>query len=222
MKQVSTTPQSSRINKIRSLLKQEYPEPAIALNYSTPLELLVAVILSAQCTDERVNGVTKTLFKKYRSVKAFAEADQKVLEEDIRSTGFFRNKARNIIACCRILLKNHGGVIPASMEELAQLPGVGRKTANCVLGAIYRKNEGVVVDTHVRRLAQRLGLTHHDDPEKIEADLMGIIPKEEWFDFGNRLIWHGRRVCNARKPECRRCVLLDVCPTGREFLDGGG
>lgn len=208
----------ARAEKIRPLLQGEYPNPAVALTYSTPLELLVAVILSAQCTDARVNIVTKTLFRKYANVGEYAAANQKELEQDIRSTGFYRNKAKNIIACCKALLEKHGGSVPGTMEELVLLPGVGRKTANCVLGAVYGANEGVVVDTHVRRLAQRLGLTKNDDPARIETDLMEIIPREEWFVFGNRLIWHGRRVCDARKPRCLECVLRPHCPSAEDFI----
>ena len=148
----------------------------------------------------------------------YAGADQDELEQDIRSTGFYRNKAKNIIACCKALLEKHGGSVPGTMEELVLLPGVGRKTANCVLGAVYGANEGVVVDTHVRRVAQRLGLTKNDDPVRIEMDLMEIIPREEWFVFGNRLIWHGRRVCDAKKPRCLECVLRPHCPSAEDFI----
>lgn len=208
----------ARAEKIFALLQGQYPNPSIALAYSTPLELLIAVILSAQCTDARVNIVTKALFRKYTKLKDYAGADQEELEQDIRSTGFYRNKAKNIIACCKALLENHRGSVPGTMEELVLLPGVGRKTANCVLGAVYGANEGVVVDTHVRRLAQRLGLTKNDDPVRIETDLMEIVPREEWFVFGNRLIWHGRRVCDARKPRCPECVLRPHCPSAEDFI----
>ncbi len=208
----------ARAEKISALLQAEYPNPAIALTYSTPLELLIAVILSAQCTDARVNIVTKALFRKYTKVEDYAGADQEELEQDIRSTGFYRNKAKNIIGCCKALLENHGGSVPGTMEELVLLPGVGRKTANCVLGAVYGAHEGVVVDTHVRRLAQRLGLTENDDPVRIETDLMEIVPREESVVFGNRLIWHGRRVCDARKPRCLECVLRHHCPSAEDFI----
>ncbi|MEX0737545.1 MAG: endonuclease III [Bacteroidota bacterium] len=218
MSNESSNQRLARTEKIRSLLKAEYPNPTIALIYSNPLELLVAVILSAQCTDVRVNSVTETLFRKYTNVEEYAAASQEDLERDVRPTGFFRNKARNIISCCKVLLEKHGGTVPSTMEELVQLPGVGRKTANCVLGAAYSLNEGVVVDTHVRRLAQRLGMTKEEDPARIEADLMAVLPREEWFVFGNRLIWHGRRVCDARKPRCADCVLRDVCPSAEEFI----
>jgi endonuclease-3 len=207
-----------RIKKILQLLKKEYPHPRIALNYSNPLELLIAVLLSAQCTDARVNEVTKSLFKKYRTAKDYAEARQEELEQDIRSTGFYRNKAKNIIACCKALVERHNGKVPDSMEQLTKLAGVGRKTANCVLGGAYGICSGVIVDTHVKRLANRLGLSRHDDPEKIELDLMQIVPQPEWYDFSNRLIWHGRKVCHARKPKCPECILQPHCPSAEEYL----
>jgi len=208
----------SRAKKIITLLHKEYPDPRIALNFSNPLELLVATILSAQCTDARVNMVTPGLFKKYPSARHFAEANQAELEQDIRSTGFYRNKAKSIIACTGSLVEKHGGEVPKTMEELVELGGVGRKTANCVLGGAYGINSGVIVDTHVRRVAQRLGLSRHDDPEKIEIDLMGLAPQPEWFDLGNMLIWHGRKVCDAKKPKCADCALVKLCPSAEKFL----
>ncbi|MBM4160910.1 MAG: endonuclease III [Ignavibacteria bacterium] len=207
-----------RAKKIITLLHKEYPDPRIALNFSNPLELLVATILSAQCTDARVNMVTPGLFKKYPTAGHFARASQAELEQDIRSTGFYRNKAKSIIACTRSLVHNHGGEVPRTMEELVELGGVGRKTANCVLGGAYGINSGVIVDTHVRRVAQRLGLSRHDDPEEIEIDLMGLAPQPEWFDLGNMLIWHGRKVCDAKKPKCADCTLMKFCRSAEKFL----
>lgn len=194
-------------------LKAAYPEVHCALDFSTPLELLVATILSAQCTDVRVNIVTRDLFKKYKNAQAFASAKLPELEKAIQSTGFFRNKAKNIKACCTDLVEKHGGQVPQNLNELVQLAGVGRKTANVVLGVAFGLPTGVVVDTHVTRLSNRLGLTRHtSDAVKIERDLMAIIPKREWIDFSHRLIAHGRQICVARKPKCDICSLADVCP----------
>lgn len=196
-----------------------YPEPRTALEFTNPLELLVAVILSAQCTDERVNNVTKDLFRKYRTARDYAGVPQEVLEQDIRPTGFFRNKAKSIRACCAILDENYEGKVPDSMDALVKLPGVGRKTANCVLGSAYGRNSGIVVDTHVKRLSERLGLSHEKDPDKIEQNLMKALPKMHWHDFGNLLILHGRAVCDARKPRCPECVLKKDCPSAEEFMN---
>jgi len=208
----------TRAKKIIALLHKEYPNPKIALDFSNPLQLLIATILSAQCTDARVNMVTPGLFKKYPTALDFANANQAELEEEIRSTGFFRNKAKSIITCCKALVERHGGNVPAAMEDLVQLGGVGRKTANCVLGGAFGINAGVVVDTHVKRVSQRLGLTKNDNPEKIEPDLMALAPQKEWYDLGNMLIWHGRKICEARKPKCPDCVLLKHCPSAEKFL----
>jgi endonuclease-3 len=208
----------SRTRKIISRLRKLFPSPKIALEYRDPLQLLVATILSAQCTDERVNQVTPGLFKKYRSAKDYAEANIAEFEQEIRSTGFFRAKAKSIINCSKQLVEKHGGKVPQTMEELVQLPGIGRKTANCVLGAAYGIASGVVVDTHVRRLAQRIGLSKEDDPEKIEQDLMEIVSKKDWIDLGNMLIWHGRRTCQARKPNCPECIINDLCPSAEIFM----
>ncbi len=202
-----------RAKTILNRLRKEYPEATIALHYSNPLELLISTILSAQCTDVRVNMVTVVLFKKYRSVHDYANANQHELEKDIHSTGFYRAKARNIIACCKALVENHKGKVPSTMEELTKLAGVGRKTANVVLGGAFGIVEGVVVDTHVGRISQRLGFTHESDPKKIEQDLMQVIAKKDWFFIGNVLIWHGRKVCDARKPKCSDCSLNDLCPS---------
>lgn len=199
--------------KIISLLKKTYPEAATALLHTSALQLLVSTILSAQCTDERVNKVTKELFLKYRTVKDFAGADQSEFEQDIRSTGFFRAKAKNIINCCKALIEKHKGTVPDNMEALIQLPGVGRKTANVILGNFFGKVEGIVVDTHVKRLSERLGFTKQTGPEKIELDLMKIILKKDWIAIGNLLIWHGRKICQARKPNCAECIVNNHCPS---------
>ncbi len=193
-------------------LKEAYPEAKCALNHTNSLELLIATILSAQCTDVRVNVVTPELFRKYRCAADFASASQAELEEKIRSTGFFRNKAKNIKAACQKLVREFQGRVPKTMEQLLTLPGVARKTANVVLGTAYGIPSGVVVDTHVFRLTHRLGLTRANTPEKVEQDLMKIIPQVDWIDFSHRLIHHGRRVCTARNPQCPLCVLESVCP----------
>ena len=203
----------SRTQKIVRRLKKEYPQPKTALAHVNPLQLLIATILSAQCTDERVNKVTPMLFSKYPTVKEFANAAPRELEQDIYSTGFYKNKAKNIIACCQSIGEKHEGVVPNTMEELTKLPGVGRKTANCVLGGAYGINSGIVVDTHVGRLAIRMGLTKHDDPVKIEQDLMGLVSQKDWYDFSNMMILHGRKVCGARKPDCQECVVGKLCPS---------
>jgi endonuclease-3 len=201
-----------RVRAILKRLAEAYPEAKPELNFSSPLELLVATILSAQCTDERVNQVTAQLFREYRTAADYADADLKTLESEIRPTGYYRQKARTLKSCCQALVEKFNGQVPASMEELLQLPGVGRKTANVVLGAAFGIPSGVVVDTHVQRVARRLGLTAEKNPEKIEQDLMRCLPKEEWIAFGMRLILHGRRVCLARKPKCDQCVLASYCP----------
>ncbi len=202
----------SRIQKIVTLLATEYPDASCSLDFRSPLELLIATILSAQCTDERVNQVTKSLFRKYRSARDYASSPLTELEKDIQSTGFFRNKAKNIQACCERLDREFGGRVPEDMAVLVTLPGVGRKTANVVLGTAFGVPSGVVVDTHVARISQRLGLTHNDDPVKIEQDLMAITPQSEWIDFSHRMIKHGRRYCQAKKPNCQACPLGEVCP----------
>lgn len=187
-------------------LERLYPDADCALNFRTALEMLIAVMLSAQCTDARVNIVTKTLFQKYRSAADFASVSQEELEKDIHSTGFYHNKAKNIRACCRILEEQFGGEVPADMETLVNLPGVGRKTANCVLGTYYGITDGVVVDTHVLRLSQRLGLSEETTPEKVEADLMRIVPREKWVKISHQLVLLGRNVCMARNPKCETCI----------------
>jgi endonuclease-3 len=205
----------TRINKILRILKAAYPDVKTALHYRTPLEMLISTILSAQCTDVRVNEVTKVLFRHLTGAEDYVQIPMEELEELIRPTGFFRNKAKSIKACCTALVKNHEGKVPDSMEALVQLPGVGRKTANVVLGSAFGI-PGVVVDTHVKRLSQRIGLTEETDPVKIEFDLMALIPKKDWIDFSHQLIWHGRRICVARKPKCPECPLLDVCDFGQK------
>ena len=203
----------ARVKKISSSLQKAYPDAHCELNHSNPLELLVATILSAQCTDKRVNVVTVGLFKKYRTAADYAKANPAELEQDIKTTGFFRNKAKNIQACCRKLVERHGGQVPRTMEELTHLDGVGRKTANVVLGNAFGSNEGIVVDTHVARLSHRLGLTRQKDPEKIELDLMKLVPRELWTLLSHWLIWHGRRRCYARSPDCPNCEIKKLCPS---------
>jgi endonuclease-3 len=192
------------------LLLRKYPEPKLALHYRNPLELLIAVILSAQCTDARVNEVTATLFKKYKKAKDYAGADSAVLEEALRPTGFYRNKTRSVIACCKKLVADFHGEVPQTLEELTKLPGVGRKTANMVLGNAFGV-PGIAVDTHVLRVGNRLGLVHSDDPQQVEEALMRQVAKDRWTVFGNAMILHGRETCTARKPRCPECVLYAVC-----------
>jgi len=195
-----------------------YPDAHCELNFSSPLELLIATILSAQCTDVQVNKVTPGLFQKYCTARDYAEADPAQLEHDLRAIGLYRNKAKNIRACCRLLVDEHEGQVPASMEELVRLPGVGRKTANVVLGNAFGQNIGVVVDTHVARLSARLGLTQETDPKKIELVLMKLIPQEKWTLFSHWLIFHGRRRCKAQNPDCPNCELRDLCPSYPKFM----
>jgi len=199
------------------LLEKRYHNATTSLNFSNPLELLVATILSAQCTDKKVNMVTEQLFKKYKTAKDYANADIKKLEQEIRPTGFFHNKARNIMGCCQVLVEKFSSKVPRTMEEMLQLPGVGRKTANIVLGHAYGVVEGVAVDTHVRRVAKRLGLTDNDDPDKIERDLIEVVQKENWMRITDLLISLGRQVCVARKPKCEICVLNKICPSAFTF-----
>ncbi len=205
--------EKNKVKKIIKILSRDIPDSRVALKFSNPLELLISTILSAQCTDVKVNQVTNELFKKYRSAKDFSESDLKELEEYIRPTGFYRNKAKAIQRCCRELVSRFGGEVPKTMEELVTLPGVGRKTANVLLGNAFGI-PGIVVDTHVLRVSQRIGLTKNNDPEKVEFDLMEIVPKNEWTHFSNLLIWHGRRTCIAKKPLCRECSILKWCDYG--------
>ncbi len=194
-------------------LKRLYPEAPCTLNYETPVQLLVATILSAQCTDERVNLVTPELFRRFPDAPAIAAANLEEIENLIRSTGFYRNKAKNIQSACRMIMAEFGGEVPKRMEELMKLPGVARKTANVVLAHAYDIHQGVTVDTHVKRLSNRLGLTEHTDPIRIERDLMRLLPQPEWENWSIRLVYHGRAICKARKPECDACVLADLCPS---------
>jgi endonuclease-3 len=194
-------------------LKTEYPDARTELDWSNPLELLVATMLSAQTTDVQVNRVTGSLFAKYRTAEDYAAADPDELEEDVRPTGFYRNKARSLRNMAGALVEEHEGEVPRTMQELVALPGVGRKTANVVLGNAFGVDEGIVVDTHVRRVSGRLGLTQNQDPEKIEQDLMQVMPEQDWTVFSHLLILHGRRTCKARKPDCPNCSLNDICPS---------
>jgi len=207
----TSDPIRARARRITRLLAQAYPDAHCALHHEDPLQLLIATILSAQCTDTRVNMVTPALFARYPDAAAFAAADPGELEAMIHSTGFFRNKARNIVACCRELVAQHGGQVPATMEALVPLPGIGRKTANVILGNAFDV-PGIPVDTHVTRLSLRMGLTEETDPVKIERDLSRLIPKKEWTMFAHRMIFHGRQVCFARKPLCDQCTLKTACP----------
>ena len=203
----------ARTEKIIAELKTAFPDARCSLDYATPLQLLIATILSAQCTDERVNAVTKELFQVYATAESFAEAPQAEIEDLIRSTGFFRNKAKSIRACCRALVDHHGGRVPDSMESLTALAGVGRKTANVVLGNAFGKEEGVVVDTHLGRISNHLRLTRQKDPVKVEQDLMKVVPRDEWTLFSHLLIRHGRKTCRARKPDCASCPVRAECPS---------
>lgn len=196
--------------KVTALLLKKYPEPKLALHYRNPLELLIAVILSAQCTDARVNEVTASLFKKYKKARDYAAADPAVLEEAIRSTGFYKNKTRSVIACCQKLVTDYHGEVPQTLEELTALPGVGRKTANMVLGNAFGV-PAIAVDTHVLRVSNRLGLAHSDDPQAVEEALMRQVAKDKWITFGNAMILHGRETCIARKPRCPECMLRALC-----------
>jgi endonuclease-3 len=207
------SPAQARLPEIIRQLRLLHPDATCALHHENPLQLLVATILSAQCTDERVNKVTPVLFARYPSAQALAEADREELEQIIHSTGFFRNKAKNVQEACRRIMTEYGGEVPGNMADLLSLAGVARKTANVVLGNCFQIADGVVVDTHVKRLSARLGLTSQTDPEKIERDLMALAPQSEWIDLSHLLIFHGRRVCDARKPRCGECPLSSLCPT---------
>jgi endonuclease-3 len=213
------TKKQERALEIAALLKSMYPKAKCSLDYTNAFELLIATMLSAQSTDARVNIVTKSLFRKYPNPQAFAEASQVEMERDVRQTGFFRNKAKAVIAASKAIVEKHGGEVPRTMEELTALPGVGRKTANVVLGNAFKIAVGIVVDTHVARVSARLGLTSNSDPEKIEQDLMKLIPQKEWTVFSHRLIYHGRQICVARKPKCAECRLNPLCPSAEEPLE---
>ncbi|MGA2582518.1 MAG: endonuclease III [Tepidisphaeraceae bacterium] len=207
-----------KVARILPILEKTYPGAKCSLNYSNPLELLVATILSAQCTDDRVNIVTRSLFKKYKTPADYAKSPPGELEKDIQSTGFYKNKAKSIRSMAQSLIDKHGGKVPGTMEELVDLAGVGRKTANVVLGNAFGQNVGIVVDTHVARLSERLGLTDQTNPEKIEQDLMAIVPQDKWTHWSHLMIYHGRAICMARNPACERCQIFKDCPTGPVFL----
>lgn len=210
------TKKAERAADIATLLKQMYPKAKCSLDFTNAFELLIATMLSAQSTDVRVNIVTKSLFRKYPDPQSFANASQVEMEREVKQTGFFRNKAKAVIAASTAIMEKHGGEVPQTMEELTALPGVGRKTANVVLGNAFKKNVGIVVDTHVARVSGRLGLTANSDPEKIEQDLMKLVPQKEWTVFSHRLIHHGRQICIARKPKCSECRLNELCPSAEE------
>ena len=201
-----------QLSAILEKLRAEYPDPHYELNWNTPLQLLVATILAAQCTDERVNRVTPALFARYPDAKAYADVALAELEEYVRPTGFYRNKAKAIQGCCRALVDHFGGEVPATMEEMVTLPGVARKTANVVLTNAFRVPSGIIVDTHAARVSRRLGLTEQEKPERIEEDLLGMVPKDDWIFFGNALVLHGRYVCKSQSPKCAECVLQNLCP----------
>jgi endonuclease-3 len=209
---VADPPIKRQADKVLRRLRRDYPDAECALNYDSPVQLLVATILSAQCTDVRVNLVTKKLFAKYPTAEALSRIPLSRLEQLVKSTGFFRNKAKNIRACCQQLVEDHDGNVPQNLDILVQLPGVGRKTANVVLGTAYGLTTGVVVDTHVGRISRRLGLTAENDPVRAERDLMKCLPKKEWVLYSHRVIHHGRRVCKARRPMCDDCSMADICP----------
>jgi len=213
MAKKNTQLRKERVSRITEILTKTYPEAKVALKFSNPIEMLISTMLSAQCTDERVNLVTRDLFRKYRTPEEYANSDLKELESAIRSTGFYRSKAKNIRNACRMIVDRFHSQVPKTMEELTSLPGVGRKTANIVLSNSYGIIEGIAVDTHVARVSKRLGLAKSDDSEKIERDLMRIIPRELWFNFTYRLIEHGRKICTARKPLCPECPLNKICPS---------
>jgi endonuclease III len=218
-----TGPQPSSPEQVEAIiaeLKRLYPQATCTLNYTNPLELLIATQLSAQCTDERVNIVTAKLFQKYRNVEDFAQVSQQELEQDIRSTGFYRNKAKNIRATCQRLITTYGSEVPRTMEEILTLPGVARKTANVVLGNAFGIVEGFVVDTHVGRLSRRFGWTSNTDPVKVEQDLMRIIPHSDWLDLSHLMIFHGRAICDARRPLCEQCTLTQLCPSSLATRSG--
>ena len=210
-------PSAAPASEVTARLKAEYPDARTELDWANPLELLVATILSAQTTDVQVNRVTESLFSKYRTAEDYADSTPDELEEDIRPSGFYRNKARSLRGMASALVEEHGGEVPRTMSELVALPGVGRKTANVVLGNAFGTNEGIVVDTHVRRVSGRLGLTESQDPVKIEQDLMEVVPEEDRTIFSHLLILHGRRTCKARKPDCPNCILNDICPSARNY-----
>ena len=211
-------PQKERITEIVRILRKGYPKTRAALRHRSAFGLLVSTILSAQCTDERVNKITPGLFKRYRTPRDFARAKQALLEKEIRSTGFYRNKAKNIIATSKKIVGEFSGRVPNTMDKLVTLPGVARKTANIVLSSSFHKAEGIAVDTHVKRLSQRIGLSREKDPNKIEKDLLRIVPRKDWLDFNYLLVDHGRRICMARKPLCKECIIKHLCLSAKKFI----
>jgi endonuclease-3 len=215
------TAAAERVRKIIPILRSTYPDSRTALDFANPLQILVATILSAQCTDKKVNEITPGLFRKYPSAADFAAADPQILEEEIRPTGFFRNKTKSIIGAARRIVEEYGGRVPDTMQELLTLPGVARKTANIVLSSGFRRSEGIAVDTHVKRLAGRLGLSREKDPDKIERDLLKIVPREAWMDFNYLLVNHGRELCPARKPRCLECPIMRFCPSAEKLIRNG-
>jgi endonuclease III len=218
---IVTDPQPGSPEQIKAITEELwrlYPDAKCSLDFSNPLELLVATQLSAQCTDERVNLVTRDLFQKYRTVEDYASASQEELEQDIRSTGFYRNKAKNIRAACHLLITNYNGEVPSTMADLIKLPGVARKTANVVLGNAFGIIEGFVVDTHIGRLARRFGWTKNEDPVKVEQDLMRLVPRQDWLDLSHLMIFHGRAICQSRKPLCQQCTLSKLCPSAFQIV----
>jgi endonuclease III len=218
MPRISRKAQTARALEVMNRLKVHYPDATCSLDYETPFQLLVATILSAQCTDERVNKVTPLLFARFPDAQSMAEANPEEIEDLVKSTGFFRNKAKNIQAAAQKIIREFDGIVPNTMEQLITLPGAARKTANVVLAHAYGINAGVTVDTHVKRLSNRLGFTTHDDPGKIEKDLMKILPQPDWENWSIRLIYHGRATCDARKPDCASCFLADVCPSAAQLV----
>ncbi len=218
MPRISRKAQTARALEVLTRLKAHYPDATCSLDYETPFQLLVATILSAQCTDERVNKVTPPLFARFPDAQSMAEAAPQEIEDLVKSTGFFRNKAKNIQAAAQKIIREFDGVVPNTMEQLITLPGAARKTANVVLAHAYGINAGVTVDTHVKRLSNRLGFTAHDDPGKIEKDLMKILPQPDWENWSIRLIYHGRATCDARKPDCASCFLADLCPSAAQLI----
>jgi endonuclease III len=212
-------PLNERVSEIIKILRKTYPRSRTALFYKTPFQIMAATILAAQCTDERVNKITPGLFKKYKSIRDFSLAEQSVLEQEVRSAGFYRNKAKNIIAASKKIIKDFNGKVPDSMEGLVSLPGVARKTANIVLSSGFNKAEGIAVDTHVKRVAVRLGMSGEKYPDKIEKSLMKIIPYKDWLDFNYMIVGHGRKICKARKPLCPDCVLRKLCPSAKLFYN---
>ena len=218
---IDTDPQPGSPEQIKAITEELwrlYPDAKCSLDFSNPLELLVATQLSAQCTDERVNLVTRDLFQKYRTVEDYASASQEELEQDIRSTGFYRNKAKNIRAACQLLITNYNCEVPSTMADLIKLPGVARKTANVVLGNAFGIIEGFVVDTHIGRLARRFGWTKNEDPVKVEQDLMRLVPRQDWLDLSHLMIFHGRAICQSRKPLCQQCTLSKLCPSAFQIV----